>query len=768
LVLGHEELGKRGCGMNELASLDVDLKARYVTTEELALAIGASFQKLDFKAPALWWDRSCDVGLIIGTFVHGLGNYEVMRRDRGLPFGDRILQLCEHENSSKIATQRFRAAASATRQVFDDALEAGRIKAELEVQAAVAAAAKAALQREEDAALLRKGGADAEVAVRNMPETQVEDAFEFDGTDSHFVTLPRMYQYIQDSVRRFTVTRTHDLGKVVVEDVPETVRSEDDAESRNGRGSSGRVKEHHLLPMPDSRVMDYRLVLMLDEIEKNAYGNVSANSESNPDLWQKSQDVLTNLEVRNTWLPSFVSDASHLISEYNGVGVGGNQCGISHRTLNDGSDFSFGSASNQLAQLAYGTDAPRYLRALGVPMNVTRFAISGLVYAEPSCVKDLMTSERLRYFGKEEAKSEVTKPTEGHESPSSEWDADTSNKSGEPRANSATNDSAKERSGDPEDGSAEHSLENHDSKPEIDDIDICMHTSSRPKVIEPIDPVKLIADVFQANAKLRANVCFAVIFYGFPPAGELFDVNLDLWAYLQSECGSIELTAPEGLFDASKFRDVVVALDPDVEVPDVETLRNYVELVLMPHCLRLCLSGNGPSTRNARGSHGDYETAFGISLHPEPSLPHPSPLPDPCLSLQEHSLEALGFANALLRRVRLLRTCMHLCSRISEVPGIKVQTITKSSIMGQLDGMPVWWCPWIHDVALLFQAASRGLSSVITDRSDHAIFSPQALQQSLYSCFIAEGSLQEARHTPPEQVAAWTEEEAAKSHHCIN
>lgn len=757
-TLGHEELGKRGCGANELATLDVDLKSRYVTTEELALVIGASFQKLDLKAPASWWDRSCDVGLIIGTFVHGLGNYEVMRRDRGMPFGDKILRLCERDASCKIATQRFRSAASATRQVFDDALEAGRIKAEHEVQAAVAAAAKASLQREEDAALLRKGGAEAEVAVRNMPETQVDDAFEFDGSDSHFVTLPRMHDYVQDAVRSFTSTRALHVGKTPMDIVPEIVKSEDDAESRNGRGPGGRVKEHHLLPMPDSRVLDYRLIRILDEIERTP-----DNFGSKPDLWQKSTDVNMSLQVRNDILPSFDRDARDVINEYGGVGLGGNQCGISHRTLNDGSDFSFGSASSQISQLAYGTDAPRYLRALGVPMNVTRFAISGLVYAEASCVNELMASERLRYFGKEEVKTEATTTTDGSpdENPSRESGVDASQ---DPAANSASIDPAQESSDEVDNDPAEATQQEQDFKAENGTIDgSWLHTSSRPKVIEPIDPVELIVDMFRGNARLRANVCLAVVFYGFPSSEEeSAEVNVDLWRSFQSESSLTECTAPEGLFDANKFREVVVALDRNLEVPDVQTLRTYVESVLLPHCLRLCVSGNGPSTRNARGSHGDYESAFGISIHPEPSLPHPSPLPDPCLSLQEHSLEALGFANALLRRVRLLRTCMHLCSRKSEVPACDVLALAKSSVMGHLDGLPVWWCPWIHDVALLFHAATRGLFSVIADRSDHNIFSPRALQEYLYSNFIAEDlNLPEARHTPPLQVSAWTEQQAA-------
>ena len=61
--LGHEELGKRGCPSGDLAVLDIDLKARFVTTEELSLAVSAGFKRVRSTAPATWWDRHCDVAV---------------------------------------------------------------------------------------------------------------------------------------------------------------------------------------------------------------------------------------------------------------------------------------------------------------------------------------------------------------------------------------------------------------------------------------------------------------------------------------------------------------------------------------------------------------------------------------------------------------------------------------------------------------------------------------------------------------------------------
>ena len=61
--LGHEELGKRGCPSSDLSILDPDLKARFVTTEELSLVISLGFDTVGSIPPATWWDRYCDVAV---------------------------------------------------------------------------------------------------------------------------------------------------------------------------------------------------------------------------------------------------------------------------------------------------------------------------------------------------------------------------------------------------------------------------------------------------------------------------------------------------------------------------------------------------------------------------------------------------------------------------------------------------------------------------------------------------------------------------------
>jgi hypothetical protein len=727
VFVGQEELEKRGCNVEEFDKLDIDQKSRFFTTEELMFAVGTRMRKLEFKYPALWWDRSCDIALIVGTFVHGLSNYESMRRDKTLPFGEKISRFCKYDPASKEATQRFRSLSEATRKVFEDALEAARIKAELEVQAAVAAAAKAALQREEDAALLRKGGLEAEGAVRNMPETQVDDAFEFDGTDTHFVTLPRMHENIRAAAQSFKSSVIVE-GILHDEDNIEFARLDEDVESTNGRGQTSRIKEHHLLPVPDSRILDFRFMRLLHEIETSGQGDIQETNVS--EFWELSKNIGINIKVRDAIFPKVDDDAMEIINEYSGIGLSATQCGISHRTLNDGSDYSFGSASNQISQLAYGTDAPRYLRALCVPMNVTRFAISGLLYSDFPNVKALMISERLRYFGKED----VTCTT----------------------VSNSNNDYISVENTKIRDGDHGSVGQSRTTAPNITD-ESWMHSSSRPTIIAPIDPIETIPDVFRSNTTLRACVCVAVGFYGFPlPTQSNLDISL--WEYTYSENNS---TSTE-LLDLPKFRAIIMKLDSTIDVPDIDALQLYVETVLLPHCLRLCVYGNGPCTRNARGSHGDYETAFGLSTHPEPSLPRPSPLPDPCLRVQEHSLEAIGFANAILRRVRLLRSCVYICSLECEISVTTLAAKAKSMVMCcSLHEMPIWWCPWIHDIALLLHSATNGLLSLIRGRTDHPIFSTRAIENFLHSKVASDKSMFHITdNLDNENVTNWCERQA--------
>ena len=662
--LGPHEQGKRGCVASELQSMDADLKARFVTSEELALMISAFVTPLQHREPVTWWDHECDIYLLVGTFVHGLGNYQSLRNDSSLPFIERLRIAKQNDEGYKRANDSFRVIAEAAKAAFDDALEAGRVKAELEIQAAVAAAARAAAKREEDAATLRKGGAEAENVISEMPNTQVADAFAYDGTDSHFVTLSRLQKYIHDALRDEAVDST----ALPMEKSDEA--NEDDArdDEDNDIDSSGRRQDPLSMPMPDSRVLDYRFTQLLLSAERNMFGN-EEESDMNPleKVWEESDAVKTSIGFRDIAFRRFMgTHALDYIQEYSGIGIGSTQCSNPHKSLNDGSDYAFGAASPHMFNISHGTDAPRYLRALGVPMNLTRFALSGLAYATPSCCEELLRLDRLRFYGDE---SKVQAPTTASGAPVAE----------------------------PSDSNPQH-------------------------MAIPVDPISMIPDEFQVNSTLRAVACVTALFYGIPSTN---------WKDYPAP------STPFNAFSMREFCSTMSSFEPELPMPDENVVFSYLHGFLLPHCLRLCLNGNGPTTRSARGSQGEYETALGISVQAQPTQAFPCPLPDPCLSPQQHSAEAVGYANAILRRTRLLVACQNIVLRNGEEYSRILDSLARSRVMSQnLEAnLPHWWCPWKHDVGLVEVAARRGVLAICIHRDDEELFRPSTLKSDLLLAF---------------------------------
>mmetsp|Transcript_14219 Transcript_14219/g.29472 ORF Transcript_14219/g.29472 Transcript_14219/m.29472 type:complete len:2502 (-) Transcript_14219:1540-9045(-) len=831
--LGHEELGKRGCAYGDLSCLDVDLKARFVTTEELTLFIGANFKSLSgITAPTLWWDLSCDVCLLLGTFIHGLGNYKAIAGDPDLCFSRKMKAFGDTDSTYKSALANFKLAAKAARKVFDDALEAGRVKAELEVQAAVAAAARAAKKREEDAQLLRQGGEGVEAAIKNMPETQVENAFEFDGTDSHFVTLQRMQEGVRNTVASKVASQSIETDDIM--DI-----------SEDGATTSGRSRPREHILMPDARVLDHRVLLLLSAIEGEDPTQF-ASEPSRKKKWRAPDHISANIEITRDVFESVLGNSyKQWANEFSGVGLGSYQCGSTHRTLNDGSDYGHGSATQEIAQVAYGTDAPRYLRQLGVPMNLTRYAVCSLVHVDSACVEELLKGESLKFYGNEMGKADQNQPS----TPGTEYDQQapqvemldsatvTFSKAGESatensqnvedqettkeagkdiekqkeflsdptteKSASADRDTKKEPTRDKTKDEAESvvstqngnaqavpsgaklgmagfptGLSNEESKANTEretenDADkdtkqsLQFRQSAAP-ALSKVEPsfeenqiedksLSLIPSEFRKSAKLRALTCLAVLFNGHPSKNP-GKVHPGIMALADSDG---KLKRDSSFFDQKLLKLAMSSLGSDADISE-SLLCEYIDKILLPHCLKLCLYGNGPTTRDARGSQGEYDTAYGVCTHPEHSMPRQTPIPDPLVPLEHHSTEAVCHASAILRRVRLLRACQYICSG-KDVGGDQLETLVKSKQVCDLQELPVWWCPWLHDIALIVQVATKGLFSITGTRNDHPIFAPAPVEAFLRSSLTSSGSsLPGSNHTSPAKVDDWIWRESLK------
>jgi hypothetical protein len=698
--LGYEQLGQRGCQTSTVSCMDVDLKSRLVSTEELMLAVNSLFRRIDHSSPVIWWDRSCDIALLIGTFVHGLGNYEAMLNDDTLPFAEKIRRYARVDKLSVEAHRRFLNATLAAKQVCDDALEASKLKARKEVQAAVAAAAAASTKIEKEALALREGGTAAEAVISTMGEQRIDNLYEIqEGQDAHFITLPRLKRELGSSVRLDASILTDDN----VVEAPDDVKSQSDVNVNDDLRNKRRGSSRHPLPMPDARILDFRLQFLVSEIERLFSAEDGNNLDigdtmSSPKVWPASEIVSTNLVMRDRVLRNAIWNndvgLSDQVKEYAGIGVNGKQCGVNHRSLDDRSDFSVGAASSDLSQVANGPDAPRYLRAIGVPITLTRFGISGLLHADEKCLNAMLANEHAKYYG----------------------------------------DSNNERTSDWANNTAEEA--NMGSPPKVD-LELPTDSSTTSKVAQEDHDMPR---VFRDRAELRAAICAVILFYGYPftENGES-EMYRNLWTGFREQCGHFDDTPPESLFHATRFESLLTGLCSSGDIPTTAAIKDYVEKCFLPHCLKLCLYGNGPTTKNARGSKGEYETASGTSRYPEPSHDLQSPFPDPCLPLTDQSIEAVGTANAVLRRVRLMRSILLIAS--GRVSAHKIQDILHSRSMRQsMTGLPVWWCPWIHDVALLIHASTRGLFSIFKDRDSSTnvgpAFSPATIMHHIHSSFL--------------------------------
>lgn len=764
--LGYEQLGKRGCPTSNFSSMDVDLKARLVSTEELSLCVSAHLKKVDLRAPVAWWDRSCDVALLIGTFVHGLGNYEAMLGDESLPLSFKIRQFAKSDEACTAAQKNFLSVAKATSKVFHDALEAAKIKDQLQIQAAVAAAAATSSKREKDALALREGGEAADAVSTAVHDTPADKLYEIDGDDSHFVTLPRLRKVLRDSIRCEQTSAIPDL-ETVLTSAP--ISNNDDAILAEEKSGRKRGNSQQALAMPDARILDVRLSNILSEIEQNAYSWEDSSTELDKQPlvshWPQSDIVSTNNNIKKRALMLVFGPPEESFDQFEvlGIGIHGMQSGSSHRSLDDGSDYFLGSASYDLSQIAYGSDAPRYLRAICVPMNMTRFAVSALVHADRTCVERLLEVEKERSTSVTNCSVEK-KPAEDKGSKQSELPVNIPSSTSvtsmekEPQASFSMVHETKNGAGIPIEVQAEAPASSGEASPVQTD-------AALPESLAKSIP--LVPTIFEVSSKLRSSICAVLLYYGFPfKQGEDMGVSKTLWQSILDHCSIFDELAADDLFDAQRFLALVKDIAGDIgEVPGFDAIKEYVFNYLLPHCLRLCLMGNGPTLENARGSKGEYLTALGISLYPEPTENRQCDLPDPCLPLEDHSVEAVANAYAILRRTQLMRCVTQLAT--GQIPMEKMDVALRSAFMCKsMAGLPVWWCPWIHDAALLVHAATRGLFAIIQDRragnTTPLAFSREKITMHMQSTFISDDSTlpRAVVHTVAEETEKWIEHHA--------
>lgn len=707
----------------------------------------------DDHSPCTWWDRSCDVALLVGSFIHGLGNYEAMRNNDELPFKAKIEQQAVAYDACATAHGSFIAAAGAARKLFDSALGSAKSKEQERVRAAVYAASK---NEGGDSKASAGAAKDPSAAVPDVPPP-----ISADPDDTHLVTLDKLSESMRGAARACFLKYSGPEADVTMVDAPAiaagSVDTEADVQAQLVDANEPPI--HKRLPMPDSRVLDGLLVRLIGHLEGDTSPRHVATNETLELQWEMGNNASAHEKARSTALEQFFCLSKEQVEgvrrDFIGIGFNGAQCASTHRSLDDGSDYSMGAASPELAQVAIGTDAPRYLRTVGVPMNLTRYAASALMYADAATLQTMLNDERERMTVAEDGKAAAT----GEAGPATTTNADSKG-----NKDSATKDS-KPRTDESEgvntfDMSLEEQLpEKPTSAAKADSSSV----ASQQQQLLPMVPT--IDAAFRDNAAVRAGLCAAVLHFGLPTVGGgTAHVDAAILGELSRQLSSAPVTSPpQSLFTLENLCSQALSVMDGVSMPPVDSIQRYCEAVLLPHCLRLCVMGNGPSTRNARGSEGKFETACGFSNYPDCSKSRQTPLPDPCATLAEHSIEAVACASAILRRARLMRATHYIVS--GGVSLVKLTEMLQSpAVRDSMDDLPVWWCPQIHDLALLVHAATRGIFSILVDRKlpgGSSIFSLEAIKQHIQTRFISQAATSSMFDgASPDDVSAWLEQQA--------
>jgi len=585
--VGYEELGKRGCSTKDLSVLDTDLKARYVTVEELSHVIGLGLKgaskerKLSSWSPSPWWDRHCDIALIIGTFIHGLGNYENIEKDETLPFAQKIQCFGESETHSLDTFQNFVIAAKAVKEVFDDSLDAMRSKQQAET---------------------KKNAASTPPKVGKSSPTK-------------------------DIPTEKNTTGLNSIGKskiVSLLDLSQKIHHELSCTSMN---------QKEPLPMPDSKALDLRLFELIELIQPS-------ESTTYPEL------------TSDTRMKSKVLESNHIIADkvIEDLRINGlrqislkdpffRECPVINPSLGEASIYQTTSSSSLLAAVLNISEASKYHRDVGVPFVITRYSLAGIVYAHRNIIEKVKEIEKRRKTSSNENKASI-KHVSSHESDASS--------------------------------------------------------------LADIYAMDSIPQELVSNPCCRMELCAAILTCGYPlhAADKLPTNACEEWNLKQLfSTADLLNTASEISGSKSSFSEEGAIL--------------YIDEILIPHCLRLCLFSNDckrsiPTTKADASPKLDIIKLF---TEDEKCL-----VPDPSFDLSEHSSGAVILACALLRRVQLATFLRYLVGgKIVSMSTIK-DFLHSKEMRNNTYGVPMWWCPWVHDLALIEYASMFGILSIMRDR----------------------------------------------------
>jgi len=664
--LGQEELGKRGCPTKDLSTLDVDLKARHVTTEELSHAIGRRLEgswinrQLAASRPAPWWDRGCDLGLIIGTFTYGLHSYRAMQNDNDLPFQKKICGATNDDYSCSQAFRTFLCATKAARNTFDKALSVSQAKhAADEVMIVNSLADKNVDQPsgEEQSKEHPNGELVCDVVIsKESSKGKVQ-------MDDGVVTILCLSRNIRQAVNE----KMRALPK---ENVMESVKNN--------------ATTHVKLPMPDSRCLDARVLKLINLIENtNQKKSLACHDSPGSKKPKRLRHYLGVPECEKN-LPR--------------APFGENTSTMDRNILDGTSSYLLGAASENLAIIFTTHESQKYKRGIGVPSVLTRYGIIALLYSDTFTLKKFLDVEETR-LKKERERDDQAVDYDGF-------------------ANNGAN------AEDTEMFQAE------------------LHSSYMNCI-----PTTLTNDAVQRTGLCRALLCCG---YSLPTETPCPTAPSQIF---QDICNFHSFS----FFSITNLLEVASGIIGSNVSFSEEGAILYIKNVLIPHCTHACLMSSDlfEETR--------VPSCINTNMKTDQENTH---IPEPFLPISQHSGEAIRNASSLLRRMKMATTIRFLLGEGGVISPTDLLDFLKSPKMrNYTNGVPLWWCPWIHDLALLAYAAKYGLLSVVRHledgiavesrggeiRMDGGIFDVPEIEKHVKRLFYEHDNVDNLGHTFPEK-----------------
>jgi len=666
--LGHEELGKRGCATKDLSTLDVDMKARHVTTEELTHALGANLDahfhdginSPCFSSLSPWWDRSCDVALIIGSFIHGLGNYKSMQVDEDLPFGFKISQHAVVDKFSFQAYQNFDSAAKAVHKLYKKSIDKSTNTNKTSQD--VSSSGKTKIKAE--------GGYNNALSPYDKNPNDNEAI-------ATIVNMVDLSTIIVAKIRSNSQLFKSAVEKAQKEKAMQKIKCKTVTKiSKTGASeNSFMLPWNQRLPMPDSLTLDQHLAWLIDNIEKKK----QPCADQMKSLTKIKSLSMSGIEEKKSGLNQLSNDLLFFsLEKMHGESIIKSPSNKNFYSFNYGRKYGALLEDSPCLSEAIIVDIGAVMGGLnstfekdyGIPNVLTKYGLSGLVFADKPVISSLRN----------------------------ELD-DTENKHIKKEPDIATS---------------------HDLQAGL------LPSSPNEGYLRSFKD--LMSSWFQQKSEDRAKICIALFENGSPifqQEKSFFKVNTSVWSAVFGDDDFDDDEMPE-----RKFYDIsslAKHASLSIEIEDTDNLKMieyYINSVLLPYCLLLCLEGSGTYESSDNTDH--------TKCH----------LPDPFLSLHDHSKDSIKIASSILRRTRLMKAIRYIIG--GGVPGPLLLSYLKSNAIRQnLLGLPIWWCPWIHDLALLIYVATYGLFSIVLDKAnekerftEHAVFGTEALETHIRTIFL--------------------------------